>query len=372
MQILIALSLALAAAAQGRQGHRYVTLLGRDTIAVEEARWDGAVLRGVILVQEPEITRIEYALYASTPAGFDSVRILQFVADSGGWQERREATLRTIGDSVEMRIAPDGVLRRVLAPAPLLSLPGSGALVWFAARAFDARGVDSTSLPWIAPLGGPGGRFIVRRSTGRDLEYRLSGGFSRVTRDESGSIRSIDARATTLKVEVRAAEPGVLQETQERWSRMRGGALSPRDTVRARVADAELLIDYGRPFVRGRDVFQAGVLGDSVWRTGANAATQLHTSRTLVFAGTPLAAGTYSVFTRITPERSELILNRRVGIWGTQYSSATDVLRVPMTRRRADVVDQFTISVDGRAPAIVLRWADQEFRAEFTIPPREP
>lgn len=352
-----------------RQALRFVTLLGRDTIAVEEALWTGDSLRGVILVQEPEIIRYDYSLRAAATGGFASVRVTESVIGPEGWRERRVATLTALGDSVLIQLAPDSVARRVLAPAPLLSLPGSGALLWFAAQRFDALGADSVSIPWIAPLGGPGGRFIARRAPERRIEYRLSGGFSQLRREADGTITGIDARATTLKIEVMPAQPGVLVETQERWSRLRGGSLSPRDTVRVRVGPVALMIDYGRPSVRGREVFADGVLGDSVWRTGANAATQLRTSQALQFASGTVPAGTYSLFTRITAERAELIVNTRIGIWGTQYSSETDLLRVPLQRARAGFVEQFSVAVDTVNAAIVLRWADQEFRAPFRISP---
>lgn len=356
-----------AQAAQRSQALRFVTLLGRDTIAVEEARWSGDSLRGVILVQEPEVTRFEYKLRAAARGGFESVEVIQSVIGPQGWQERRHASLVAVGDSVQIRIAPDGVDRRVYAPMPLLSLPGSGAAIWFAARRLDALGVDSVSLPWIAPLGGPGGRFIARRVAGPDIEYRLSGGFGLARRDSSGAITAIDARGTTLKIEVLPAGPGVMVEVQERWSRLRGGMLSPRDTVRAERDGADIMVDYGRPSVRGRAVFANGVLGDSVWRTGANAATQLRTSHPLRFSSGELPAGTYSLFTRITPLRSELIINARAGIWGTQYSSTTDVLRIPMERSTVAFQERFTIRVDSSGPALVLHWADQEFRVPFSV-----
>jgi hypothetical protein len=53
-------------------------------------------------------------------------------------------------------------------------------------------------------------------------------------------------------------------------------------TVQAAVGSAHLWIDYGRPALRGRDVWANGVLGDTLWRTGANAATQFRTDVDLV------------------------------------------------------------------------------------------
>jgi len=55
-------------------------------------------------------------------------------------------------------------------------------------------------------------------------------------------------------------------------------ALSPRDTVRATVGTARLTIDYSRPSRRGRTLVGDLLPYDEVWRTGANAATQLSTT----------------------------------------------------------------------------------------------
>jgi hypothetical protein len=351
---------------------RFVTLLGRDTIGVEEARLDGRSLRGVILVQEPATTRFEYRLERSPRGGLVSASITEFALDSVGWRPRRTVSLRAIGDSVHISSDSDAAACTVYAPEALLSLPSSGALLWVAAQRFDALQVDSAALPWLAPLGGPGGRFIVRRVAPSVLEYRLSGGFSVLRRNEAGSITSVDARATTLKIEMAPADAGVMVEVQERWSQMRGGTLSPRDTARARIAGAQIMVDYGKPAVRGRDVFARGVLGDSVWRTGANAATQLHTSAALEFANGAIPAGVYSLFTRISDDGVELLINSRAGIWGTQYSAASDLLSVPMRRERAPFAERLRISVDSLGPALVIHWADQAFSVPFRVasPPR--
>ncbi|MBA2626628.1 MAG: DUF2911 domain-containing protein, partial [Gemmatimonadales bacterium] len=50
------------------------------------------------------------------------------------------------------------------------------------------------------------------------------------------------------------------------------GQLSPRDTARAGVAGASVVVDYGRPHRRGRTIFGDVVPWNQVWRTGANAA----------------------------------------------------------------------------------------------------
>ena len=54
--------------------------------------------------------------------------------------------------------------------------------------------------------------------------------------------------------------------------------LSPRSVVTQQVGLGEMTIDYGRPSVRGREIFGTLETYGVVWRTGANACTTLTTA----------------------------------------------------------------------------------------------
>ncbi|HYR08943.1 MAG TPA: DUF2911 domain-containing protein, partial [Longimicrobium sp.] len=92
---------------------------------------------------------------------------------------------------------------------------------------------------------------------------------------------------------------------------------SPRDTTEARVADARIYVDYGRPSMRGRPIMGALVPYGQVWRTGANEATTLVTDRALRVGGTDVPAGTYTLYTLPGESAWQLIINRQTGQWGT-------------------------------------------------------
>jgi hypothetical protein len=125
------------------------------------------------------------------------------------------------------------------------------------------------------------------------------------------------------------------------------GALSTRDTVRAKVGEAELWLDYGRPFRRGRLVFGDVVPWGIVWRTGANAATQFRTSSALQFGSLTIPAGLYSLWTLPTRTGWTFILNEQTGQWGTQYDIIRDVLRVKMdVARLPEPVEQLTMKFE--------------------------
>jgi hypothetical protein len=153
------------------------------------------------------------------------------------------------------------------------------------------------------------------------------------------------------------------------------GPLSPPDSVSARVGEAAITIRYGRPRKRGRVIFGDIVPWDTVWRTGANDATVLRTDRDLVIGGTPVPAGSYSLFTIPTRTGTTLIINRETTrngepLAGTEYDSSKDFARIAMTTKAlARPVEQLTIDVDPRgASEALLRVAwDQR---EMTVPIR--
>jgi hypothetical protein len=110
---------------------------------------------------------------------------------------------------------------------------------------------------------------------------------------------------------------------------------SPRDTARGTIGGAHLLVDYGRPSKRGRQIFGASsgavVPYDQVWRTGANAATTFVTDKDLVIGTTPVPAGTYTLYTLPGASSWQLIINKQTKQWGTEYHQDQDLARIPMT-----------------------------------------
>jgi len=107
-----------------------------------------------------------------------------------------------------------------------------------------------------------------------------------------------------------------------------------------------------------------------VWRTGANAATQLSTDVALTVGGWTIPAGRYSLWSLPTPRGATLIVNRRIGRWGTEYDAGQDVARLDLTREALpESVDQFTIAIEPADSGGVLRlsWDTTSYLVPFTI-----
>ncbi|CAA9344436.1 MAG: hypothetical protein AVDCRST_MAG11-3146 [uncultured Gemmatimonadaceae bacterium] len=146
---------------------------------------------------------------------------------------------------------------------------------------------------------------------------------------------------------------------------------SPRDTAEATVGGARVMVDYSRPSKRGRQIYGGLVPTNSVWRTGANAATTLVTSAPLRMGSTTVPAGTYTLYSLWTGSEWNLIVNKQTGQWGTEYKQGQDLARIPMqVKPAASPVEQFTITVEpsGQSGGVLaLAWDDKRGELPFTV-----
>jgi len=147
--------------------------------------------------------------------------------------------------------------------------------------------------------------------------------------------------------------------------------LSPRDTTRATVGSAHLLVDYGRPSKRGRQVVGKLIPYDDWWRTGANAATTFVTDKALVFGSTTVPAGTYTLYSLLQKSGPWLlIVNKQNKQWGTEYHQDQDLARIPMTTTSVSpFVEKFVINIvpQGSGGTIQLVWDTIEGSANFSV-----
>lgn len=140
---------------------------------------------------------------------------------------------------------------------------------------------------------------------------------------------------------------------------------SPLDSVSFQVGGHAVKICYGRPYMRGRKIFGGLLPYDSLWRTGANEPTMVHTSVGLDIAGIRVPAGTYSLYTVPHPGDWTLIVNRSISQWGEEHGYTDEVKaqeagRATVKTETLDApIEQFTIRAepigDGGA-RVLLEW----------------
>jgi Protein of unknown function (DUF2911) len=136
---------------------------------------------------------------------------------------------------------------------------------------------------------------------------------------------------------------------------------SPLSIASARYKDTYLKITYSQPHKRGRSVFGSLVPYGKVWRTGANEATELTSTRDLLINDLTLKAGTYSLFTIPDQDTWTILINQDVGLWGSyNYNAKQDVLsfQVPVQALESVVYEAFTIALEQKnnTADLLLMW----------------
>lgn len=145
--------------------------------------------------------------------------------------------------------------------------------------------------------------------------------------------------------------------------------VSPNATVSQTIGVTNVEITYGRPSVRGRNIFGGLVPFDEVWRTGANEATTISFSTPVRVEGKSLDAGTYGFFTIPGPDQWTLIFNAEAEQWGAyNYDSGEDVLRVrvePEPAPKREMMSFYVHNVTDSTATAFLHW--NETRVPFEV-----
>ena len=121
---------------------------------------------------------------------------------------------------------------------------------------------------------------------------------------------------------------------------------SPNASFTQMVGTTKVSVSYSRPGVKGREIFGKLVPFGSIWRTGANSATQIETTGDVMVEGQKLPAGKYSVHTIPAADEWTVIFNKNANASTDQYKQEEDALRVkvkPMAT--AGKVESFTIDM---------------------------
>lgn len=275
----------------------------------------------------------------------------------------------TTGDSTRSRTV---AMRRGLVP----TLAQSFFAYELAAMRMRAAGADSMVATTVT-AGGDTLHVMVHRLGTDSMTFRLPFLTYRAQVDAEGRILSL---YQPLGTAVKRVDNVDVDGLAHAWSALDAsgkgmGALSPLDSLTARIGMATLAVRYSRPRARGRVIFGRIVPLNAVWRTGANAATVFTTDRDVMIGKLLVPAGSYTLFTLPTRTGTTLIVSKetmREGepLAGTDYDAKHDLGRVRMTTRTLKApVEQFTIAIAPRGPRTgELRFAWD--KRQMTVPIR--
>jgi hypothetical protein len=150
----------------------------------------------------------------------------------------------------------------------------------------------------------------------------------------------------------------------------RGG--SPHVKSEWTVDGAIISIQYGRPYLKGRDIKTLEPAGE-VWRIGADEATTLVTNRKMNFDTLAVPPGTYTLYAVPGDKKWELAINKQTGQWGTVNNADQDLARIDMqTSTLPTPVEQFQITVEptsAQAGVLALQWDTTRAYVPFTVKP---
>lgn len=149
--------------------------------------------------------------------------------------------------------------------------------------------------------------------------------------------------------------PAVAQERGSDEARV-----SPNATVSQTIGTTEVLVTYGRPGVRDRDIFGGLVAYGQVWRTGANESTVVVFSDDVMIEGEEVPEGTYSIYTVPGEDEWTIILNEKLS-WGTEYDESMDFTRVTVEPEESFNVEQMMIyfeDISENEGDLVIHWDD--------------
>jgi hypothetical protein len=373
-------SAAAAATAAAPERGAFVVRLGSDTIAVERFTRDASRLEGDEAVRTPAAALRHYVATLNPDGSvatleYEGRRLTGNVPPTGAslrfGADTVTATLRLQGRDTTLRYAARGAF-------PYVNL--SYAILELLTRHATSMTGDSAQATLIA-LGAPAPVTATVRRLGADsLTFAVfEQNAYRIHVDPRGRILGVQGLATTQKVMVDRVADVDVRAVGNAWAARDSagqpfGALSPLDTMRASVGPAQLSVVYSRPAVRGRTLLGGVLLPyGQVWRTGANAATVFTTSRDLVVGGTAVPAGSYTLWTIPNSDgTAQLIINRQVGQWGTDYDASKDLARVRATiTKAATPSERFTFLVApnaaGNGGTLSYVWGDTQFSVPFTV-----
>lgn len=368
---LVAAFLLPIAAPALAQDATIVYRLGRDTVAIEQFTRTATRFSGESVTRNgPAVLRTQYDITLSN--GRLAAAVVRRRRADGAPIANNPLEVRfTFGaDSARRELVwSDSTRVQSFAAAnavPLLPVFSYAPFELIYARRSGAR--DS-----IPALGLVGGLSVLGLQSYAGDTLRMRGGpYQMLVRfDRDGRLQTVDGTLTTNKA-IGTRMPGRVDIAAIAAAMKPIGVLSPRATAYAGFNQGPIFINYGRPAVRERTVW-GGVLVpyDSIWRTGANEATHLATSKTIVLGDVTLAPGLYTLWTQHTRNGTFLIVNKQVGQWGTEYHAEHDIGRVKMDLAKTpEHVEDFTITICPTGPsrgAIDFAWGDSVATATFTV-----
>lgn len=149
---------------------------------------------------------------------------------------------------------------------------------------------------------------------------------------------------------------------------------SPFSKIEQKVGLTDVVLEYSRPSMRGREVFGAMTPYGKLWRTGANKNTTISFSDDVVIDGQTLKAGSYAIFTTPNEKSWDVVFYVDTNNWGAPKEldeskvtakTTVETMTMPMT------VETFTITFDNltsNSAELSFIWENTMANVKFEVP----
>lgn len=155
----------------------------------------------------------------------------------------------------------------------------------------------------------------------------------------------------------------------------------PRGKAETTVGGKKVVIEYGRPALKGRKLadMMSNLPADRIWRAGENQVTTLETAGDIQIGGTKIPAGKYSLYVHAPASGDwSLCVNKNLGVplkelWAEApaemaaepwpmlagYETDSEVARIKLNKASGGGGDVFEITLDG--DQLKLSWDDMSY-----------
>ena len=117
----------------------------------------------------------------------------------------------------------------------------------------------------------------------------------------------------------------------------------------------DMLVCYGQPSLKGRDMLGGEIPYDQLWRFGANEPTRFYTTADMVLGDLVLTKGRYSLYAIPGQREWEIFVNRDISHWGNDLSPSV----------RSKEVGSFKVRPEYIRPAVeVMTLTSEEVEVE--------
>jgi hypothetical protein len=147
--------------------------------------------------------------------------------------------------------------------------------------------------------------------------------------------------------------------------------LSPRDSTVFTTNGRRVVVEYGKPSIKGRPIMGDYVPYNKVWRTGSGKATTLESNADLRLGDMEIPRGSYSLYTLPSPAGWKLIVNKQTGQWGTVYHPDLDYGRVALHQRTLEKsIEELSIRLEktnAKSGVLRIEWEKTSLWLPFEI-----